>query len=101
MTDFFAGGHVATLLLAILGLEAALLLALWRWRGQGVPPAPLLAFLASGAFLALALHAALSGCSSGVVVCNIDNGYGAACAALRILRISDVGSISAPAASSE
>jgi len=61
MTDFFAGGHVATLLLAILGLEAALLLALWRWRGQGVPPAPLLAFLASGAFLALALHAALTG----------------------------------------
>ncbi len=61
MTDFFAGGHVATLLLGVLAMEAALLLACWRWRGQGVPPASLIAFLASGAFLALALRAALTG----------------------------------------
>jgi pyridinium-3,5-biscarboxylic acid mononucleotide synthase len=33
-----------------------------------------------------ALNAALCACSSGVVVVNIDNGYGAACAALRSLR---------------
>ncbi len=32
-----------------------------------------------------ALHAALASCAPGVVVCNIDNGYGAACAALRAL----------------
>ncbi len=32
-----------------------------------------------------ALNAALSSCSSGIVVVNIDNGYGAACAAIRIL----------------
>jgi len=32
-----------------------------------------------------ALHAALASCAPGVVVVNIDNGYGAACAALRIL----------------
>jgi NCAIR mutase (PurE)-related protein len=32
-----------------------------------------------------ALHAALASCASGVVVVNIDNGYGAACAALRVL----------------
>ncbi|WP_142846395.1 nickel pincer cofactor biosynthesis protein LarB [Telmatospirillum sp. J64-1] len=32
-----------------------------------------------------ALDAALSSCAPGVVVVNIDNGYGAACAALRIL----------------
>jgi hypothetical protein len=31
-----------------------------------------------------ALHAALASCAPGVVVVNIDNGYGAACAALRI-----------------
>jgi NCAIR mutase (PurE)-related protein len=31
-----------------------------------------------------ALHATLASCASGVVVVNIDNGYGAACAALRI-----------------
>jgi len=32
-----------------------------------------------------ALNAALSSCSSGIVVVNIDNGYGAACAAIRML----------------
>jgi len=33
-----------------------------------------------------ALNAMLASCSSGLVVTNIDNGFGAACAALRILR---------------
>jgi NCAIR mutase (PurE)-related protein len=33
-----------------------------------------------------ALHAALASCAPGLVVVNIDNGYGAACAALRILQ---------------
>ncbi len=33
-----------------------------------------------------ALNASLASCASGVVVVNIDNGYGAACAALRALR---------------
>ncbi len=35
-----------------------------------------------------ALHAALVSCAPGVVVVNIDNGFGAACAALRVLNIS-------------
>lgn len=34
----------------------------------------------------VALNAALASCAPGVVVVNIDNGYGAACAALRALR---------------
>lgn len=34
-----------------------------------------------------ALHASLASCASGVVVVNIDNGYGGACAALRALRL--------------
>jgi NCAIR mutase (PurE)-related protein len=33
-----------------------------------------------------ALHAMLASCAPGIVVVNIDNGYGAACAALRIAR---------------
>ena len=33
-----------------------------------------------------ALHAALASCAPGLVVVNIDNGYGAACAALRAMR---------------
>jgi NCAIR mutase (PurE)-related protein len=32
-----------------------------------------------------ALHAMLASCAPGLVVVNIDNGYGAACAALRAL----------------
>ncbi|MBN8950652.1 MULTISPECIES: nickel pincer cofactor biosynthesis protein LarB [unclassified Rhizobium] len=34
-----------------------------------------------------ALNAMLASCAPGITVCNIDNGYGAACAALRILTI--------------
>ncbi|MEK6649505.1 MAG: circadian phase modifier CpmA, partial [Bacteroidota bacterium] len=34
-----------------------------------------------------ALHAMLASCSSGMTVTNVDNGYGAACAAVRILRV--------------
>ncbi|MBM3531818.1 MAG: nickel pincer cofactor biosynthesis protein LarB [Alphaproteobacteria bacterium] len=36
-----------------------------------------------------ALHAALVSCAPGVPVVNIDNGYGAACAAIRALRAAD------------
>ena len=36
-----------------------------------------------------ALRAALASCAPGLVVVNIDNGYGAACAALRVLRNRD------------
>ncbi len=35
-----------------------------------------------------ALHSALASCAPGVVVVNIDNGFGAACAALKLLRVS-------------
>jgi NCAIR mutase (PurE)-related protein len=38
-----------------------------------------------------ALHAALGSCAPGIMVGNIDNGFGAACAALRILRARDRG----------
>jgi NCAIR mutase (PurE)-related protein len=35
-----------------------------------------------------ALSSALASCAPGIAVVNIDNGYGAACVALRALRIS-------------
>jgi len=34
-----------------------------------------------------ALHAVLASCAPGITVMNIDNGYGAACAALRVLNV--------------
>ena len=37
-----------------------------------------------------ALFAMLNSCSEGIVVTNIDNGFGAACAALRIIRQKNV-----------
>lgn len=36
-----------------------------------------------------ALHSILASCSPGVVTLNIDNGYGAACAAMRVLHVLD------------
>jgi pyridinium-3,5-biscarboxylic acid mononucleotide synthase len=44
-----------------------------------------------------ALHAALASCAPGVVTVNIDNGYGAACAAIRVLGPHPRSEISAPA----
>lgn len=37
-----------------------------------------------------ALHSMLASCAPGVMVMNIDNGYGAACAAIRVLRSIDL-----------
>lgn len=56
MSGFFAGGHVADLILIVMAVEAAWLL--WRKR----PPLEVLLTLGPGACLMLALRAALVGC---------------------------------------
>lgn len=56
------------------GLVASVVIAVPTATGYGI---------AAGGHTAL--HAVLASCAPGVVVVNIDNGYGAACAALRIL----------------
>lgn len=61
MNDFFAADDLPGLLLGVLAIELLVLLLLWRLRGLGVPPAPLLAFLGSGACLTMALRAAMTG----------------------------------------
>ncbi len=58
------------------GLIPALIIAVPTSVGYGV---------AAGGHAAL--HALLASCASGITVVNIDNGYGAACAALRALRM--------------
>ena len=75
------------IVIAVAGMEGALFSVL-----AGLVPGVMIAVPTSNGYGVaehgrLALHAALSSCSPGVVVCNIDNGYGAACAALRVLRI--------------
>ena len=57
----FSSGRVVDLALALMLLEAVALLAMRRGRGGGLAPAELLAFLLAGAFLLLALRAALVG----------------------------------------
>ncbi len=76
----------ASVIVAVAGMEGALPTVL-----AGLVPAPIVAVPTSvgyGASLegVTALLSMLSSCSPGVAVVGIDNGYGAACAVLRILR---------------
>jgi NCAIR mutase (PurE)-related protein len=71
--------------IAVAGMDGALPTVL-----AGLVPGPVIAVpvstgygVAAGGYAAL--HTALASCAPGLVVVNIDNGYGAACAALRIL----------------
>ncbi len=63
MSDFFASGRAVDFVLAIMAVEAGLLAWHRRRSGRGVPVAELLAFLAAGTCLLLALRAALVGAS--------------------------------------
>jgi NCAIR mutase (PurE)-related protein len=68
-----AAGMDAALVSVVRGLVSSAVIALPTSVGYGVALAG-----------ATALHAALASCAPGISVVNIDNGYGAACAALRI-----------------
>lgn len=57
----FASGRVIDAVLIAVALQAVVLVALARRTGRGVPPASLLATLAAGGFLLLALRSALIG----------------------------------------
>ncbi len=71
-----AAGMDAAMVSVLGGLIAAPLIAVPTSVGYGV---------ATGG--TTALHAALASCAQGVTVVNIDNGFGAACAAVRILNL--------------
>ncbi|MBL8697581.1 MAG: nickel pincer cofactor biosynthesis protein LarB [Alphaproteobacteria bacterium] len=75
------------IVIAVAGMDAALVSVL-----GGLVPGLLIAVPTSTGYGAArggetALGAALASCAPGVCVVNIDNGYGAACAALRALRV--------------
>lgn len=77
------------LVIAVAGMDAALVSVL-----GGLVPGVIIAVPTSTGYGVAhrgetALHAALASCAPGVSVVNIDNGYGAACAALRALRAFD------------
>jgi NCAIR mutase (PurE)-related protein len=72
--------------IAVAGMDAALptvLAGLVSGTVIGVPTSVGYGVATGGS---AALHALLASCAPGLLVTNIDNGYGAACAALRILR---------------
>jgi len=76
-------GH--DIIIVFAGMDAALVSVL-----GGLINKPLIAVPTSTGYGAArngetALAACLTSCAPGITVCNIDNGYGAACAALRIL----------------
>lgn len=71
--------------IAVAGMEGALFSAL-----GGLVAAPVIAVPTSVGYGVanggrLSLYSALGSCAPGIVTVNIDNGYGAACAALRLL----------------
>ena len=77
------------IIIAVAGFEAALFSVL-----AGLVAAPVIAVPASvGEGVAAgghtALHSALASCAPGVTVVNIDNGFGAACAAIKILQAAE------------
>ena len=84
--------HVETLrsykvLIAVAGMEGALFSVL-----TGLVAAPVIAVPSPKGYGVaenghLALHAALGSCSPGLTVVNIGNGFGAACAAVRIMGV--------------
>lgn len=76
----------AKVIVVVAGMDAALPTVL-----GGLVPQPIIGVPTSVGYGvaqggAAALHAMLVSCSPGITVTNIDNGYGAACAALRILK---------------
>ncbi len=76
----------AKVIIVVAGMDAALPTVLGGLVGQpliGVPTSVGYGVANGGS---AALHAMLVSCSPGITVTNIDNGYGAACAALRILK---------------
>jgi hypothetical protein len=61
VNDFFTSGHSIDLVLALIGVEAILLMVLWRKGRCPLPPRSTLLILAPGTCLLLAARAALAG----------------------------------------
>lgn len=76
----------ANVIIAVAGMEGALPSVVAGLVSQPVIAVPTSVGYGTHFNGATPLHAMLTSCSEGISVVNIDNGFGAACAALRILR---------------
>ena len=72
--------------IAVAGMDAALPSVLGGLVGSLVIAVPTSTGYGAARGGETALASCLTSCAPGIVVCNIDNGYGAACAAMRMLR---------------
>lgn len=77
------GAHDAVIVVA--GMDAALPTVVGGLVGIPVIGVPTSVGYGVATGGTTALHSMLASCAQGVVVCNIDNGFGAACAAVRLL----------------
>lgn len=75
-----------SVLIVVAGMDGALFSVLGGLVGSVVIAVPAATGYGTSHAGTTALHAALASCAPGVVAVNIGNGYGAACAALRVLR---------------
>ena len=79
--------HNADVLIACAGMEGALPTVLAGLMAQPVIGVPVSVGYGVSAGGIAALHGMLASCAPGLMVVNVDNGYGAAMAALRILSL--------------
>lgn len=77
MTEFFASGRVADLILLMLVLEGIVLGLHHRRTGRGIAPRTILPFLLAGAAFALSLRAALTGAGWPLVALPLMGAFGA------------------------
>jgi len=77
----------ADLVIAVAGMDAALISVLGGLVAAPIVGVPTSVGYGVAAGGETALHSALASCAQGVTVVNIDNGFGAACAAIRMLRL--------------
>jgi len=68
MENLISGGRIVDLILLVMAAEAVFLLAYRRRAGKGLAPMAVVLMLLPGAFLLLALRAALTGASSTAIV---------------------------------
>lgn len=79
----------ADVVLAVAGMDAAIVSVLGGLIGAPLVAVPTSVGYGVATGGSTALHSALASCAQGVTVVNIDNGFGAACAAVRMLALLD------------
>lgn len=81
--------RAADIVIAVAGMDAALVSVLGGMIGAPIIAAPTSVGYGVATGGSTALNSALASCAQGVSVVNIDNGFGAACAAIRVLNLVD------------